>query len=113
LEHEKVKPDPFLIFFTVDLAWSLLMEYDKLRACICCDDEEFTRFRSLVVNSVMATDIMDKELGDARKARWYKAFAGDAEEAEEEGKIAINRKATIVIEHLIQASDISHTMQHW
>jgi 3'5'-cyclic nucleotide phosphodiesterase len=25
----------------------------------------------------------------------------------------INRKATIVIEHIIQASDISHTMQHW
>ena len=24
-----------------------------------------------------------------------------------------NRKATIVIEHLIQASDVSHTMQHW
>ena len=26
---------------------------------------------------------------------------------------AINRKATIVIEHLIQASDVAHTMQHW
>jgi hypothetical protein len=25
----------------------------------------------------------------------------------------VNRKATIVIEHLIQASDVSHTMQHW
>ena len=25
----------------------------------------------------------------------------------------VNRKATIVIEHIIQASDISHTMQHW
>jgi hypothetical protein len=25
----------------------------------------------------------------------------------------VDRKATIVIEHLIQASDISHTMQHW
>lgn len=24
-----------------------------------------------------------------------------------------NRKATIVIEHLIQASDVAHTMQHW
>jgi hypothetical protein len=28
-----------------------------------------------------------------------------------ESKDAINRKATIVIEHLIQASDVSHTMQ--
>jgi len=25
----------------------------------------------------------------------------------------INRKATIVIEHIMQASDIAHTMQHW
>jgi hypothetical protein len=25
----------------------------------------------------------------------------------------VNRKATIVIEHLIQASDVAHTMQHW
>jgi class 3 adenylate cyclase len=25
----------------------------------------------------------------------------------------MNRKATIVIEHIIQASDVSHTMQHW
>ena len=24
-----------------------------------------------------------------------------------------NRKATIVLEHIIQASDVSHTMQHW
>ncbi|CAB9531964.1 Guanylate cyclase (Partial), partial [Seminavis robusta] len=27
--------------------------------------------------------------------------------------LAINRKATIVLEHLMQASDVSHTMQHW
>jgi hypothetical protein len=26
---------------------------------------------------------------------------------------AVNRKATIVIEHLLQASDVAHTMQHW
>jgi len=25
----------------------------------------------------------------------------------------INRKATIVIEHIMQASDVAHTMQHW
>jgi hypothetical protein len=40
---------------SVDLAWEILMssEYEKLRNCICCDQEEFLRFRSLVVNSVM------------------------------------------------------------
>lgn len=98
---------------SVDLAWGLLMKpnYDQLRSCICCDKEEFDRFRSLVVNSVMATDIMDKNLGSLRKARWNKAFfdAGGVEPSQQQ----VSRKATIVIEHLIQASDISHTMQHW
>jgi len=28
-------------------------------------------------------------------------------------KADVDRKATIVIEHLIQASNIAHTMQHW
>jgi hypothetical protein len=27
--------------------------------------------------------------------------------------VASNRKATIVVEHLIQTSDVAHTMQHW
>ena len=59
----------------------------------------------------MATDIMDKDLGARRKARWEKAFS---QEQEVEGdSVATNRKATIVLEHLMQASDVSHTMQHW
>lgn len=53
---------------------------------------------------------MDKELGAARKERWNLAFSHEA--ASEDDKV-IDRKATIVIEHLIQASDVSHTMQHW
>ena len=58
----------------------------------------------------MATDIFDKELTTLRKNRWEKAFrVPDADASHKD----INRKATIVIEHLIQASDVSHTMQHW
>lgn len=53
-------------------------------------------------------DIIDKTLNQARKSRWQKAFAEDSEENRSD---AVNRKATIVIEHLIQASDVSHTMQ--
>jgi 3'5'-cyclic nucleotide phosphodiesterase len=58
----------------------------------------------------MATDIMDKDLKMLRNARWEKAFScvPDANPRD-----AVNRKATIVIEHLIQASDVAHTMQHW
>ena len=57
----------------------------------------------------MATDIFDKELSALRKARWEKAFGMD----ESFSPAGTNRKATIVIEHLIQASDVAHTMQHW
>jgi hypothetical protein len=55
-------------------------------------------------------DIVDQELKKLRNARWEKAFSnGDDVSPRDQ----INRKATIVIEHLIQASDVSHTMQHW
>ena len=48
---------------SVDLSWQLLMApvNEKLRACICATEDEFMRFRSLVVNSVMATDIVSSE----------------------------------------------------
>jgi 3'5'-cyclic nucleotide phosphodiesterase len=77
---------------------------------------ELVRFRKLVVNGVMATDIADKDLKTLRNNRWDKAFKVDPNHAplsQQEQRDAINRKATIVIEHLIQASDVSHTMQHW
>lgn len=92
---------------SVELAWELLMkpEYEKLRSCICVDQDEFARFRALVVNAVMATDVLDKQLGAARTLRWNRAFSeGDDWMGQQEGQqVKINRKATIVIEHLIQA----------
>lgn len=98
---------------SVDLAWNLLMDdkYEDLRQVIYRSDDEYARFRHLVVNSVMATDIVDKELKAMRDARWEKAFSEDT--TDESTSVAVNRKATIVIEHLIQASDVAHTMQHW
>jgi 3'5'-cyclic nucleotide phosphodiesterase len=98
---------------SVDLAWTVLMssDYDELRAAIFATESELQRFRSLLVNSIIATDIFDKELGTLRKNRWNKAFYETTpEDSSHEVK---SRKATIVIEHLIQASDVAHTMQHW
>ena len=97
---------------SVDLAWNLLMEgnFTHLRQSIYQTQAEFKRFRQLLVQTVMATDIMDKELGAQRRNRWNEAFSGEMKEDE---LTAVNRKATIVIEHIIQASDIAHTMQHW
>jgi class 3 adenylate cyclase len=98
---------------SVDIAWTLLMDerYENLRRTIYNSETEFKHFRQVVVNSVMATDIMDKDLKGIRNGLWEKAFneAPDDSNLEE----AVNRKATIVIEHMIQASDVAHTMQHW
>eukprot|EP00980_Cylindrotheca_fusiformis_P009471 scaffold2070_cov105-Cylindrotheca_fusiformis.AAC.2 len=106
---------------SVDIAWDMLMsdEYSALRACIYETEDELLRFRQLVVNTVLATDIVDKELQALRKARWETAFSNvDSAEAavglsDDDIVESEDRKATIVIEHLIQASDVSHTMQHW
>jgi hypothetical protein len=104
---------------SLDLAWNLLKDsrFDDLRNTLLSTVDEFRRFRQLVVNMVLATDIVDKELKALRNARWEKAFTKEDESAPgkniESSQDEVNRKATIVLEHLIQASDVSHTMQHW
>ena len=108
---------------SVDLAWDLLMDdaFVDLRQVLYTTEADFKRTRQLIVNSVMATDIMDKELGAFRKARWEKAFSEAPLETNSDNVVdntesddcAVHRKATIVLEHLIQASDVAHTMQHW
>jgi len=99
---------------SVDVAWQLLMlpDFDELRKCIYTNEAECHRFRSFLVNSVLATDIFDKELKALRNSRWEQAFHGNSDSALSEEEIS-HRRATIVIEHIIQASDVSHTMQHW
>lgn len=100
---------------SVDLCWDLLQDdrFQELRATIYTTDAELKRFRQLIVNSVMATDIMDKQLKELRNARWEKAFTQSSTNVAESCLANTHRKATIVIEHLIQASDVAHTMQHW
>ena len=108
---------------SLEMAWGLFLapKYKNLRTTICTNERELAHFRQLLVNGVMATDIVDKELKNLRNQRWDTAFAAPPEQAptstatvvDENDRSSINRKATIVIEHLIQASDVSHTMQHW
>jgi len=55
----------------------------------------------------MATDLGDQQMKALRNGRWEKAFKGVPElcssnEGDSKDPICINRKATIVIEHLIQ-----------
>ncbi|CAJ1963512.1 unnamed protein product [Cylindrotheca closterium] len=94
---------------SIDLAFEVLgsSQYHDLVSCICANEEELKRFRQLVVNCVMATDIFDKDLLAIRNKKWKKAFKSEEEES------SSDLKATIVIEHIIQAADVAHTMQHW
>ena len=84
---------------SVDVAWDVLMlaKFEGLRECIFETKENLMRFRQLIVNTVLATDIFDKELNDLRKLRWSEAFSESCP-SEEVG----NLRATIVIEHIIQ-----------
>jgi hypothetical protein len=95
---------------SVDIAWSLLMDpkYKALRQCLFNDEDDIRRFRQYVVNLVMATDIFEKDMKALRNKRWEKAFAPEA--VMEQSKQS-DFKATIVLEHIIQAADVSHTMQ--
>jgi CheY-like chemotaxis protein len=92
---------------SLDIAWDVLMseEFKELRATLFATRADLLRFRQVIVNNVLATDIFDKELNDLRKNRWDRAFGDD--------EVDHNLRATIVIEHIMQASDVSHTMQHW
>jgi hypothetical protein len=97
---------------SLDISWDLLMSepFGELRSCLFANQAELLRFRQVLVNVVLATDIFDKELNDLRKQRWNKAFSTVDETLKGEQS---DLKATIVIEHIIQASDVAHTMQHW
>lgn len=86
-------------------------KYRDLQLCIYKDQEEFDRFRQIVVNMVMATDIFDKDFKAFREKRWKRAFEGvDPPKDDDELQ---NLRATVMLEHTIQASDVGHAMQHW
>jgi 3'5'-cyclic nucleotide phosphodiesterase len=94
-------------------SWDLLSspEYGDLRNCICPTDVELQHFRQIVVNIVMATDLFDKDLKAMRESRWTKSF-----EQQSKSRPSLEdaqRRATIILDLVIQASDVSHTMQHF
>ena len=61
---------------SVDLSWCLLEDecFVDLQRAIYQTPQEKLRFRQLVVNAVMATDIADKDLKTLRNQRWDRAF---------------------------------------
>jgi len=118
---------------SIDVAWNLLMEseFAELRSCIADTTERFLYFRQLVVQIVLATDVMDRESNQQRMRRWemattaIAAAASDAESAGTPTTTAVseatdssssnhaNLRATVALEYMIQTCDVIHTMQHW
>jgi hypothetical protein len=114
---------------SVTLAWNFLMQdkFIDLRNAIMPTTDDCKLFRQIIVNAVMATDLFDKDLKVLRENRWNKAFDTtattvptpifpfifDKQNKNNKNEEDMNRRATIIIEHIIQASDVSHTMQHW
>jgi hypothetical protein len=73
----------------------MLPHFKHLRHCIYQDETEYSRFRAIVVNSVMTSDIFYKELTDLRNARWAKV--SQQNECLVMNKEDMDRGATIVI----------------
>jgi hypothetical protein len=96
----------------VDKIWKKLMHPDfmALRQLIYANVEEKKRFRQVLVNSVLATDLDDLELQTLRMQRWEACFNRHGADPSPDD---VHRKATIVMEHLVQAADIFHFMQPW
>ena len=81
-------------------------EFCDLRHAIYVNESEMARFRQIVVTAVMSTDIFDPDMVKSRKQRFERAYeSGNA--------VPQTFRNCIILENLIQASDIAHTMQHW
>jgi len=104
---------------SIAIAWDILMEdrFVDLQGAIFTNSREMMRFRQLLMNTVLATDIADKERSAAGKIRWQKAFHPSnpdvLDDTNEKQENIRSLKATLVFEQIMQASDVSHTMQHW
>lgn len=105
---------------SLDVAWKVLMDEDfsQLRECIYSTKDELRRFRQLLVNAILATDLADTDAQERRNARWELAFQKEADDLDRRGsnhasKMRNDMKATILYEYTMQAADIAHCIQHF
>lgn len=117
-----------------DVAWRVLMgeDFKDLRYAIYTSPAELRRFRQILVNVVLATDLFDRDMSRDREERWGSAFVPRGGEEGGGGGIRDSVhsgvsvrdsiastvtvhyfRANVVLEYMIQASDVAHTMQHW
>lgn len=103
---------------SVDISWWLLMtaDFDDLRSAIYSNSMEKRRFRQVIVNSVIATDVLDSKMKQHRDNNWNKVFAKKAKsnrlnymEANEKRNIQV----TSIIECVAQVADLSYRGQSY
>jgi hypothetical protein len=96
---------------SVDTAWSLLMEpcYVDLRGCLFTTRDEVQRFRQIMVNAVLATDLEDEDLAALRVLRWTRSF----KDGEIVTKNDCSLRCTAIVNLILQAADVSYAIQHF
>jgi class 3 adenylate cyclase len=99
---------------SVDISWWLLMtpNFADLRTAIYENGSEMQRFRQILVNTIIATDVMDRDMKIHRDSCWKKSFEGGGSKDISPNQLR-DLKATMIAEHLMQAADHSHTMQSY
>ena len=98
---------------SIEIAWELLMDpcYADLQRYIFSSKSELLRFRQIVVNLVMATDMCNQQAKISRNKRWHAAFhSSDRLNGDEQER---GQRVTLIMETIIQAADVAHTMQGW
>jgi hypothetical protein len=87
--------------------FSCQKKFEALRATLFATRADLLfLFRHVIVNIVLANDIFDKELNYPRKNRSDRAFGDDKGGHDLRAKI-------VVVRHIMQALDVSHTTRHW
>jgi hypothetical protein len=111
----------------VEIGWELLMDpsyADLQHYMFGAIKSEILRFRQVVVNMVMATDIFNVRMRENRNKRWHKAFHYSTEDISNSNhktyrSTADNKqkkksfKIAVVMENIMQAVDMAHMVQGW
>ena len=92
---------------SVDISWWLLMktEFEDLRSAVYSDTSEMMRFRQVLVNSVLATDIFDDKMRKHRENNWNNAFVEKVKSKRHNSidtDMKRNLQTTSIIECIIQ-----------
>lgn len=102
---------------SIDVVWTLFLNqrYEDLREALCPSTDHLRRLYDLFVKAMLATDISDKKLNKLRKETWQEAFQGvlNDEKCIEIPETRQRCQANVTLELIMQAADISHTMQPW